>query len=113
MRLRWFFPLILLTFFTLTAQTHAQTANLREVHAEGLKFAGVTLRWRERDERAALVFDDVRDLALTGVQVMSADAAPVIVLNDVHGAALSACRPPQGTQEFLRVQGVCTGIATP
>jgi outer membrane protein assembly factor BamA len=37
MRLRWFFPLILLTFFTLTAQTHAQTANLREVHAEGLK----------------------------------------------------------------------------
>jgi hypothetical protein len=82
-------------------------------HVEGLKFQDVTLRRKERDDRAALVFDDVKTMELEGVHVLSATTEPVIVLNNVHGATLRDCALPKGVRELIRAQGGCTGIRKP
>ena len=48
------------------------------------------------DYRAALVCDDVKNLSLTGLRVLSAGTEPVIVLHDVHGATIrDSVAPPK------------------
>ncbi len=65
-------------------------------HAEGIKFDNVTLQVKGTDYRAALVCDDVKNLSLTGLRVLSAGTEPVIVLHDVHGATIrDSVAPPK------------------
>ncbi len=74
-------------------------------HAEGLTFENVTLRVSGRDYRAAVIFDDVRDLKLNRFDILSAGRKPVMVLNDVARAAIIQCKQPGGVKWIDRRGG--------
>ena len=74
-------------------------------HAEGITFDNVTLRVSGKDYRPAIIGDDVRNLTLDGVRVLSAGSHPVIVLKDVLGATIrNSPAPPQATR-FIETLG--------
>lgn len=82
-------------------------------HVDGLRFENVTLRAMSADYRAALVCDDVANLALTNFRVQSAGTEPVIVLKDVAGAVIRDCPPPQGAKSFIRTMGDTSRVNGP
>ncbi|MEY3895195.1 MAG: hypothetical protein RLZZ214_714, partial [Verrucomicrobiota bacterium] len=57
-------------------------------HAEGLTFENVTLKVTGTDYRAAVVFDDVRNLKLDRFHILSVGRELPMVLNDVRGATI-------------------------
>ena len=79
-------------------------------HAEGIKFKNVTLRVQGQDYRPALVCDDVQRLELDGFQVQSAGSEPIIVLNDVEGAEIASCQPPEKANQFIKTLGKTGGV---
>jgi hypothetical protein len=82
-------------------------------HAEGITLDNVTLRVSGKDYRAAIVCDDVRDLRLNRVNILSAGSDPVIVLNDVQGATiLGSLAPPKATR-FIQTMGTTKGVNGP
>jgi hypothetical protein len=54
-------------------------------HVEGLQLSNVRVSYKEEDFRPAIVFDDVKQLQLDNVNVMSGKAAPAVVLSNVKG----------------------------
>jgi hypothetical protein len=74
-------------------------------HAEGIIFDNVSVRVRGQDYRPCLLCDDVRDLELEGFRAESAGSEPVIVLNDVHGAAIGDSVAPAGAGVFIKKMG--------
>ena len=81
-------------------------------HAEGIKLENVTLGVTGKDYRPALVCDDVKDLTLDGLRVLSAGSDPVLVLKDVAGAEVRNCSVPANATEFIRKLGKTGGIRT-
>lgn len=57
-------------------------------HAEGIKMKNVTLRYVEADFRPALVFDDVKNISLTKMQIPTAIEMPVVLLNNATGVTM-------------------------
>lgn len=75
-------------------------------HTDGLTMRNFDAAWTTPDRRAAMIFDDVRDLSLDGVQPNTADGpAPLIWLNDVAGALIRGSRPAVDSPLFLRLSG--------
>ena len=79
-------------------------------HVEGLALKNITLRFLDKDFRSALVCDDVKNLALDGLHVLSAGEEPVIVLNHVRGANLHNCQAPSEARELVRTLGDTTVV---
>lgn len=74
-------------------------------HVEGLTLMNVQARWEKQDFRPAMVFDDVRDLALDGFHTGTfAGKSPVLWLNNVAGAYIRGSRTVT-TGAFVRVSG--------
>jgi hypothetical protein len=74
-------------------------------HAEGLTVRNFTARWSQEDARAAMIFDDVKDLSLDGIQPMTASgSSPLLWFQNVVGAMVRGSRPAAGDL-FLRVGG--------
>lgn len=63
-------------------------------HAEGLTFENVSLKVTGSDYRAAVVFDDVRNLKLDRLHIRSAGREPAMVLNDVQRAVILNSKGP-------------------
>jgi len=82
-------------------------------HAEGIHFTNVTLRVQNADYRAALLCDDARDIALDEFHVQSVGTEPVIVLNDVQGAAIRNSPAPPGATRFLATKGSTRDVVGP
>lgn len=82
-------------------------------HAEGITFSNVTLRVNGQDYRPALLCDDVRNIVLNGFHVLSAGSEPVIVLNDVQGAALRDSAAPPNARCFLKTMGSTQDVKGP
>ena len=57
-------------------------------HAEGIKMKNVILRYVEADFRPALVFDDVKNISLTKMQIPTAIEMPVVLLNNATGVTM-------------------------
>ncbi|MGH9667908.1 MAG: glycoside hydrolase family 28 protein, partial [Bryobacteraceae bacterium] len=77
-------------------------------HVAGLRVRDVDAHWTQRDVRPAMIFDDVEDLSLDGLDVGTADGgAPVLWLNNVAGALIRGARPP-AAELFLRVSGAAS-----
>lgn len=82
-------------------------------HAENITCRNVTLQVKGRDYRSALVGDDVRNLTLDGLRVLSAGTQPVIVFKDVLGAVLRECPAPPGKVRFLETMGGTRDVTGP
>lgn len=75
-------------------------------HVKNLKLRNIHLQLAESDKRHALVAEDVQNLSIDDLDApFSQDAAELIRLTDVKGALTRGCRPPTGTDTFLKLQG--------
>jgi polygalacturonase len=75
-------------------------------HARGLKFRDLRLKTATPDLRHAVVFDDVEDLTIDGLDATcSAGAAAIIRLTQVRAATICGCTAPRAAEAFLRVEG--------
>ncbi|NUQ64981.1 MAG: glycoside hydrolase family 28 protein [Pirellulales bacterium] len=78
-------------------------------HVRGLRMHNVRLQTAEPDGRHAIVYDDVADLALSGLEAAGTPAGPALLrLAEVQRALITGCRPigPLGT--LLRLEGPST-----
>jgi hypothetical protein len=67
------------------------------------------LQLANADKRHAVVFDDVRDATLDGLDAAwSSGAAAPVRLTDVRDVWIRGSRPAPGTDVFLMVQGAKT-----
>jgi Glycosyl hydrolases family 28 len=80
-------------------------------HAEGITFENVSFRVSGRDYRAAVIFDDVRNLKLDRLKILSAGKEPPMVLNNVHGATITSSKGPGGSVEWIEKRGKTVGIS--
>lgn len=81
-------------------------------HVEGLTLRNVRLRWIQHDQRPAVYCDDVQNLSMDTLHAESAeDAAPVILLTDVHTALIRGCIAAPGTNTFLGLQGKTAAVS--
>lgn len=70
-------------------------------HAEGMVLDNVTLKVTGKDYRAAVIFDDVRDLTLNRLQILSAGKEPPLVLHHVVDVKIHNSRGPDGTRQWI------------
>ena len=78
-------------------------------HVEGLILRNIRLRWEEQDVRPAMIFDDVKNLALDGFESGTVSGgSPVVWFHNVARALMGGCRAAEGTDRFLRVTGTET-----
>lgn len=75
-------------------------------HAKGVRFANVQLRTTHADQRHALGFDDVEQLALDGLDASySTGGAPMLSLSEVRDALIRGCQPQAAGGVFLKLTG--------
>jgi polygalacturonase len=75
-------------------------------HVVGLRFSNVQLRTSAPDLRHAMVFDDVADLAIDGLDAASSpEGPPVLRLTDTRGAIIRGCQHRAKTGCFLKIAG--------
>jgi hypothetical protein len=63
-------------------------------HAEGIKMKNVKVSYKEFDFRPALVFDDVKDVDLNNVQILTGEELPIILFNKVGKKSLKDLQLP-------------------
>jgi hypothetical protein len=75
-------------------------------HVKGLKMLNVQLQLAKGDRRHALVFEDVQDALIDGLDApYSPGADSILRLTDVKGVFIRGCRPTAGTDAFLKLRG--------
>jgi len=75
-------------------------------HVKGLKLLNFQLQSAKGDMRHALVFEDVEDALIDGLDAAcSPGASSILRLTDVKGVFVRGCRPRAGTNVFLKLQG--------
>jgi polygalacturonase len=73
-------------------------------HVDGLTLDNVRLSWEERDERPALICEDVADLTIDAFSARPSPVdEPLIALRDVRRALIRGSRAAEGTGVFLRL----------
>jgi len=78
-------------------------------HVRGLKMANVQLQLAGDDRRHAVVFEDVRNATVDGLDApYSNGAASLLRFADVQGVAVRGCTPPAGTGLFLTLRGAAS-----
>jgi len=82
-------------------------------HAEGIVFDNVTLRVSGKDYRAAIVCDEVRDLSMRRINILSAGNEPLMVLNDVQGATVQDSIAPPNATRFILTTGNTRNVKVP
>lgn len=70
-------------------------------HAEGIKFKGLKLRYIDPDFRPAMVLDDVKNSELNGVEVLTAQELPVVLLNNTSEMTMKDLKTPVGERDAL------------
>lgn len=82
-------------------------------HVRGLKLTNVQLQLAGEDQRHAVVFEDVHNAVVDGLDApYSNGAASLLRFTDVRGVAARACTPPAGTSVFLKLQGAGSSAVT-
>lgn len=72
-------------------------------HATGIQLKNIKLQYRKEDFRPALIFDDVQQLQVQGLQVPTAKSTPVIVLKDVPAPQLNKMKLPFDNSKAVMV----------
>lgn len=82
-------------------------------HVRGLRLMNVQLQLAGEDKRHAVVFEDVHNATVDGLDApYSNGAASVLRFADVQRVAVRGCTPPAGTGVFLKLQGAASGGVT-
>lgn len=79
-------------------------------HVEDLKLDRFTLATTAPDYRPAMVFDDVKNLSIAGLQLPANVALPAIVFKDVAGITMLDGPPAPAGREFIRRIGSTTEV---
>jgi polygalacturonase len=75
-------------------------------HARGLTFRNLTLQTKAADLRHAMMFDDVAEVTIDGLDAQfSPGAAAMLRMVNVQGAVVSGVTPESPVASFLRVEG--------
>ncbi len=75
-------------------------------HVRGLKLHNVKLLLAAPDARHALVFDDVEELDVDGLDcAFSSGAAPLVKMTRTLAATIRGCRPQAPKGVFLKLEG--------
>ena len=75
-------------------------------HINGLKLSNVQLQLAGEDKRHAVVFEDVRNATIDGLEApYTKGAAALLRLADVENVLVRGCMPAAGTEVFARLQG--------
>ena len=75
-------------------------------HVQGLRFSNIRLRTVAADLRHAMVFDDVENLAVDGLDAgFRPGGAAVLGLAQVRGAFIRGCQPCAKDGTFVRLTG--------
>ena len=78
-------------------------------HVRGVRFANLHLRTDEPDLRHAMMFDDVEDLEIDGLDAQFwPGAAPMLRMVQVRGALMRHCSPTSAVDTLLQLQGEAT-----
>jgi hypothetical protein len=78
-------------------------------HVKGLRLNNVQLQLADADGRHAIVLDDVNDVVIDQLDAASsAGACSTIRMTDVESVLIRGCRPRDGTDVFLMLQGAQT-----
>ncbi|MEW6357938.1 MAG: glycoside hydrolase family 28 protein [Planctomycetota bacterium] len=78
-------------------------------HARGLVFTNVQLRTDTPDLRHAMVFDDVQEVTVDGLQAgFSTGGAPMIRMTQVQNAVIRRCLPTSPVDTLLQLEGDST-----
>jgi len=75
-------------------------------HVKGLRFSNVQLRTAAADQRHAMAFDDVENLAIDGFDAaFSPGGAAMLSLMQTRGAIIRGCQPRAKDGTFLKLAG--------
>jgi hypothetical protein len=75
-------------------------------HVKGLRFSNIQLRTAAADLRHAMVFDDVENLAVDGLDAAFwPGGAAMLGLAQVRGALVRGCQPRAKDGAFLKLSG--------
>jgi len=74
-------------------------------HCKNISFNNIELAYEGQDFRPALVFDDVTDLKLKGVEARTDISSPVIQFSGIKNAIIQSCIADEGTGTFLQLKG--------
>lgn len=75
-------------------------------HVTGLRFSNAGLRAAAADLRHAMVFDDVENLAIDGLDAAFwPGGAPMLSLVQTHDAIISGCQPSMKAGTLLKLNG--------
>jgi hypothetical protein len=81
-------------------------------HVDGLTLRDVAVRFDKPDRRPALVLDDVRNLALSGLRAQGTTGTQAtIAMRDVSRALISECVAPMETPAFTWIDKGCERIS--
>ena len=81
-------------------------------HAQGIEFRNCRVTLKNPDYRPAMVFDDVRGLRLTKMNLGAVSGKPTVVLNDVNDATFKGVKYPRGISKQDRVRRLEKGPET-
>ncbi len=70
-------------------------------HAEGIKMKNVKVNYLKDDFRPALIFDDVKGLELTDVDIPTAKEMPVVLFNNTTDIALENLKMPVSEEKGI------------
>ena len=73
-------------------------------HAEGIEFRNLRITLKQADYRPAMVFDDVRGVHLTKVNIGPVSGKPVIVLNNVNGDVFQGVKFPRNISKEEQIR---------
>ena len=75
-------------------------------HAHGIRMRDVVLEASAKEERPAVVCDDVKDIEIVGLRVPARNTgAPVIALQDTRNAWIRSGRAPDGAPAYVSLKG--------
>lgn len=81
-------------------------------HVKGLRLDGIDLSLESKDERPAIVFEDVHQLDVSETSIVKTNPSefPALILRDVSSALISGCRIWPNTDSFLLLEGQSKGV---
>lgn len=78
-------------------------------HLQNVRFRNIDLEFETKDERPAMVFDDVSGLKISDLSAESTNTTPAIMeLNNVQSAHIQGCVADKA-QVFVTIKGASTG----
>lgn len=73
-------------------------------HVDGISFKNVKLSYKKFDFRPSLIFDDVKNIKLDGVEILSGEELPIIMLNDVEGTDFKNLKLPFKEEKAILIK---------